>query len=506
MKLLDLIKILPEKAGAVDATVEISGIKHDSRQVEPGDLFVAIRGTEVDGHRFIPHAVSRGAAAVLCEVPPETRRVPVVTVPDTRRALPLIAAQFYGHPSKQLRLIGVTGTNGKTTTTNLIRRMLVEAGHRTALLGTINTIVCDMERPSKLTTPESLDLQEAFRDMVNCGTSYAVMEVSSHALALHRVDSCEFDVGVFTNLTQDHLDYHQTMENYREAKATLFRRLGSTYFGEPKAGAKAGVINVDDPTGEYMRTACSVRVITYGIQRPADVSANEISFSSAGSRFVAETPMGKVEMRLLLAGRINIYNALAAMSVAAVEGIPLSVQKAALESVPPIPGRFERVDAGQKFFVVVDYAHSPDGLLNVLRASRDMSSGKVIVVFGCGGDRDRKKRPIMGRIAGELADLAIITTDNPRSEDPETIIDEIEAGIKETPPRLGYRREVDRASAIRQAIFGAGPGDVVLIAGKGHENYQIFRDRTIHFDDREVAREVLAELRLTSPDLFKKEG
>jgi len=502
LRLGDLVAILPEKTVRGPDDTEILGVKNDSRQVRPGDLFIAVRGVQVDGHRYIPQAISNGAAAVLCEDTSQVQGAVAVRVPDSRQALPLAASAFYGHPTKKLRLIGVTGTNGKTTTTSLIRRILVESGRGAGLLGTISTIVCDQVRPAHLTTPDAIELQSLFSEMVDCASAYGVMEVSSHALALHRVDSCEFDTAIFTNLTQDHLDYHVTMDNYRDAKAELFRSLGGAYHGTPKAGAKTGIINVDDPSAEFMIAACKTSVLTYGVYNEASVRARQVSYESGRCVFVAQTPSGRMELRLKLAGRINVYNSLAAIACATVEGIPLEQQKRTLEAIDPIPGRFDRVDDGQRFAVIVDYAHSPDGLLNVLKASRDLARGRVIVVFGCGGDRDRTKRPIMGRIAGENSDLAIITSDNPRSEEPEAIIDEIEAGIRETAPSLGYVREPDRAQAIRKAIWAAGEGDAVLIAGKGHEDYQIFRDRTIHFDDREVASTLLRERSREAPGLF----
>lgn len=503
MELSKLLSVLGEKQWDGHER-QISGIKYDSRQVVPGDLFVAVRGREADGHKFIPHALANGAAAVVSEHPVAGGPIgaAMVIVPDSRKALPVLAAQFHGHPTKKLTLIGITGTNGKTTTSHLVRRVLMEAGNRTGLCGTISHIVCDQERASRLTTPESTELQQAFREMVECGTTYAVIEASSHALDLGRVDTCEFDVGVFTNLTQDHLDYHGTMENYRDAKAKLFQMLGKTYLGEPKKGPKAAVINLDDPTGLFMAGKCDVPVITYGIGEGRDVQALDIRYSAGGVSFKVSTPLAESRLDLKLAGRINVYNSLAAIATGVAFGVGLETQKAALERVKGMPGRFERVDRGQKFSVIVDYAHSPDGLANVLRAARDITAGKVIVVFGCGGDRDRKKRPIMGRIAIELADYAIVTSDNPRSEDPEAIIDEIEEGMRRLGSEHKYKRQADRETAIREAIMAASEGDVVLLAGKGHETYQIFRDSTLHFDDREVALRLLEERRKSSPDMF----
>ncbi len=500
MRLSKLLQVIQEKRWN-PAEVEVSGIKYDSRQVRRGDLFVAVRGHQVDGHKYIEHAVRNGAVAVVAEQAVEIPAI-LIQVPDSRKALPRLAAEYHAHPTKRLRLIGITGTNGKTTTSYLTRSILKKAGFQTGLVGTISTVVCDEERVSSLTTPESVELQAAFAEMLECSTTHAVMEVSSHALDLGRVDSCEFDVGVFTNLTQDHLDYHVTMQRYREAKAELFRSLGRSYWQAAKPGPKMGVINADDPAAEFMRDACEVPTIMYGISHKADVSARDIVYNSRGASFVACTPCGELMIDLKLAGRINVYNSLAAIAATHAVGIELDVQKQALELTPGLPGRFERVDVGQAFSVVVDYAHSPDGLRNVISAAREMCVGKVIVVFGCGGDRDRKKRPIMGNIAAELADYVVITSDNPRSEDPDSIIDEIQEGAKQTKSDCCVERERDRKRAIQKALWAASAGDVVLLAGKGHETYQVFRDRTVHFDDREVARELLNQLREEAPARF----
>ncbi|MCL5676862.1 MAG: UDP-N-acetylmuramoyl-L-alanyl-D-glutamate--2,6-diaminopimelate ligase [Firmicutes bacterium] len=488
MRLSHLLKLIPTARIEGPGSLDVTALSYDSRQVTPGSLFVAIRGLVTDGHLFVDDAISAGAAAVMVE-----RDVPVpegvvkVVVPDSREALAMAAATLYGHPSKKLRLIGVTGTNGKTTTTYLIRSILRAQGFKVGLIGTVKALIDDEEIPAGRTTPESLDLQALLARMVRAGCDYAVMEVSSHALDLKRVASCEFDAGVFTNLTQDHLDYHGTLEEYLAAKARLFRMLGTTYAGHPKRGPKVAVLNLDDPASAKLRALTRVPVMTYGIDQTADLTASRLEVDLAGVRYDLDSPRGQAHVSLAMSGRFNAYNSLAALGVGLAEGVPLEVGIRALEGVAGVPGRVEAITGGQPFSVLVDYAHTPDGLENVLRAAREMTRSRVLVVFGAGGDRDRTKRPIMGRIAGELADLAFITSDNPRSEDPGAIAEEIRAGLAALPEHAPYKVQVDRAAAIERAVEAAEPGDVVVIAGKGHETYQIFRDRTIHFDDREVA-------------------
>lgn len=490
MELQRLLEALPEYVVEGDPRVDIAGLSYDSRTVRPGELFFAIRGFQHDGHDFIPEALNRGAVGAVVE-----RDVPnlplTVHVSSTREALALLASRFYDDPSKKLRVIGVTGTNGKTTTTHLIRNILVRAGYEVGLLGTVHNIIGGISEPVKHTTPESLDLQELLARLVQAKSDYVVMEVSSHALELKRVFATEFDVGVLTNITQDHLDFHGTFENYRDAKARLFRSLGQTYQEPLKEGAKRAVVNVDDPSGPYIIQQCSVEVVTYGVNQRADVWAEDIRVGGHGASFRLWTPQGTRRLTLNLTGRFNIYNSLAAIAVGLAEEVPLDVVVAAMEDTRGVPGRFEQVDEGQDFTVIVDYAHTPDGLENILLTAREFTRGRIIVVFGAGGDRDRLKRPVMGEIAARYADFSIITSDNPRSEDPEAIIDEIEVGVRRRTEH--YARQVDRRQAIAQAIAMAQPGDVVIIAGKGHEDYQIFRDRTIHFDDREAAREILRE-------------
>lgn len=472
-----------------DPEVEITSVVYDSRRAGPGAVFVALPGTRTDGHDHVAEAAARGAAAVVVERPVAVPgELGVLQVDSTRRALSAIAAAFYGHPSRKLRVIGVTGTNGKTTTTHLIRAILMAQGEKVGLIGTVHNFVGDQELAANLTTPQASDVQGLMARMVQAGCTYVVMEVSSEGLDMHRVDDVEFDVGVFTNLTQDHLNYHGTLEQYREAKLGLFRQLSRP---GTKSG-KAAVLNADDPSAVHFRDACAVPIRTYGLEPGAEHTARGIVSTPEGTRFRIITPQGDLPVALRMVGRFNVYNALAAAAVGLLEGVPLDRVRSVLERQAGVAGRMEPVRAGQPFGVFVDYAHSPDGLENVLATARGFTRGRVIAVFGCGGDRDRKKRPSMGRIAAALADHTIITSDNPRSEEPAAIIREIEAGLREAlPPGHSYETVVDRTEAIQRAVAAAAPGDVVIIAGKGHETYQIFADRTIHYDDREVARRVI---------------
>jgi UDP-N-acetylmuramoyl-L-alanyl-D-glutamate--2,6-diaminopimelate ligase len=467
----------------------VTGVAYDSRRVRPGDLFCAIRGFRTDGHRFVRDAQLKGAVAALVEdwaaVPPG---LPAVRVPNSRVAMARVAAAFWEHPSRKLWMIGVTGTNGKTTTTHLIRAILERGGMPTGLMGTVHTLVGSEEWPVDRTTPEAPDLQATLARMVERGMRAVVMEVSSHALALARVDGVLYDVGVFTNLTQDHLDFHGDFEAYFAAKARLFEGLPDA----PRKGPVAAVLNADDLWAGRLVGLTRAPTLTYGIEAPGDVRAEDVRLESGGASFQAVLPDGTTwRVRLPLAGRFNVANALAAMAVGYLAGISGERMAEALAAMPGVPGRFERIDCGQPFAVVVDYAHSPDGIQNVLAAAREVTRGRVIAVFGAGGDRDRTKRPLMGRAAGGIADLVVLTSDNPRSEDPLAIIADIEAGVRETPAR--YLVEPDRRAAIRRAVQEAAEGDMILILGKGHETYQIFRDRTIHFDDREVSRAILEE-------------
>ncbi len=455
--------------------VEISGLAYDNRAVAPGTMFFCVPGFRRDGHGFAMDAVARGAVALV------TRRrlglgVPEVIVDDVRAAMAPAAARFYGDPTDELEIVGVTGTNGKTTTTFLIRALLEADGRQTGLLGTVTSVIGGTERPVERTTPEAIDLQRTFRDMLDRGDVACAMEVSSHALELRRADAIHFSVAVFTNLTQDHLDFHQTMEDYFLAKRRLFLDAAPTH----------SVINIDDRYGA--RLVPEVReAITFGLERDATYRATEVETGLRGSRFTIVGPDGATEISSPLRGRFNVYNVLGAFAAARTLEVAPAEIVAAVAEAALVPGRFQPVEEGQGFAVLVDYAHTPDSLANVLEAARELTSGRLHVVFGCGGDRDRGKRPLMGQIARTLADRVIVTSDNPRSEDPEAIIDEILVGSGSDVEHL-----VDRREAIEQAIAGARPGDVVVIAGKGHEQGQEFAaGRKIPFDDATVAREVL---------------
>jgi UDP-N-acetylmuramoyl-L-alanyl-D-glutamate--2,6-diaminopimelate ligase len=457
--------------------VEISGLAYDNRSVTAGTLFFCVPGFKVDGHDFAPDAVERGAAALVCQRPLGLG-VPEIVVEDVRAAMAQLASRFHGEPTKQLRVVGITGTNGKTTTAFLVRSILEEAGERTGLLGTVTSIVGGRTEPVERTTPEALDLQATFARMLREGDGACVIEVSSHALELRRVDGIRFAARAFTNLTQDHLDFHPTMEDYFRAKRMLFDRPGGPM-----------VVNADDEYGRRLARDFK-NAITFGIDsEDADYRATDVDFDTSGSTFVCATPDGDLPVRTRLPGLFNVSNALAAIAAARALGVPLDTCARALAAADRVPGRFEPVDEGQDFAVLVDYAHTPDSLDNVLRAAREITRGRLHVVFGAGGDRDQGKRPLMGRVASERADRVIVTSDNPRSEDPEAIVDQVMGGTT-----AAAEREVDRRRAIRRAIEGAEPGDVVVIAGKGHEQGQEFADgRKEPFDDVTVAREALRE-------------
>jgi UDP-N-acetylmuramoyl-L-alanyl-D-glutamate--2,6-diaminopimelate ligase len=473
---------------AATQELEIRELRYDSRKVGPGDLFVAIRGTEVDGHRFVPDALARGARVVVVE---DDAAVPdalclhegaaKIVVPDARKALATMAATFTGHPGRRLTLVGVTGTNGKTTTTHLIKSVLEAHGNRVGLIGTTGTIIGPEKIPSTHTTPESLELNRLLAEMVARGCTAAVMEVSSHALSLSRVHGLSFAAGVFTNLTQDHLDFHGTMGAYSSAKRLLFDGL------EPGATA---VINADDPAAKDMVAGTRARILRYGIGAPADVVAEGMEVSLSGTRFTLRNG-GTYSLSSVLVGDFNVQNLLAACSTGIALGIPGETIVRGIAAAPPVRGRFERVSGSDGRTAIIDYAHTPDALDHCLRAVRRLlpaGGGRIITVFGCGGNRDRGKRPIMGRIASELSDMTIITSDNPRREDPLRIIDEIRAGIR---PGAAVETEPDRHTAIRRGLDLAVPGDVVLVAGKGHETSQVLRDTTLHFDDREEVEQYL---------------
>jgi len=492
MQLGELLEGVARANGAARhaaAEREINAVAYDSRKVTPGSLFVAIRGEQADGNRFVGEAVARGAAAIVSgEARPASgvaADVAWVQVTEPRQALARIAANFYGRPADALELVGITGTNGKTTTSFLVDSILRAAGHSTGLFGTIVYRTPKGEEAAKHTTPESLELQKFFAQVRGEGGTHITMETSSHALALDRVWGCRFAAAIFTNLTRDHLDFHKTMEAYGEAKRRLFEGTGA---GAPGVG----VVNRDDPWAEHL-TGLAKQTLTYGLGAGADVTTKRFALSFTGLEFTVQTPEGKLELASPLVGKINVYNILAAAAAATGLGIPREAIERGIRECKSVPGRFERVDCGQPFLVIVDYAHTDDALRNLLETARELNkSGRIITLFGCGGERDRTKRPLMGEAAGTLSDLVVLSSDNPRGEDPLNIINDALVGLQRTGAQ--YLVEAERARAVQMAIERARPGDIVLLAGKGHETYQVLRDKTIDYDDREEARRVLRSL------------
>ena len=468
-------------------TLDITGIAFDSRRVQPGHLFVCIPGFQTDGHDYAARAVESGAVAVMVEKVLEDlpAGVPQIKVDDARCRLGHLAARFFDYPASRLATVGITGTNGKTSTAFLCETVLSKADQAPGLIGTIRARVGDQDRTVQNTTPESSDLQELLADMVDAGNRSGVMEVSSHALALHRVAGIPFDVAVFTNLSQDHLDFHSSMEEYFETKKSLFTGLGQDW---SRPAPPYAIINWDDPRAEDILRDLKVPYITYGFADGAHIQATDLEFSPEGSRFSVKTPVGDATCSLRLAGAFNVSNALAAIGVGLARRVELEEVVESLASLDGIPGRFELVREGQDFTVLVDYAHTPDGLENVLMAAREVTAGRLFVVFGCGGDRDVTKRPLMGGVAAKIADRVFLTSDNPRSEDPNLILHDIERGVLEVGDHVDYMKEPDREAAIAAAVRGARAGDTVVIAGKGHERVQVFADHKIVFDDRDVAR------------------
>jgi UDP-N-acetylmuramoyl-L-alanyl-D-glutamate--2,6-diaminopimelate ligase len=474
MRLDDVVTGVPADA----RDVEVSELAYDNRAVTPGALYFCVPGFTRDGHDFAPDAVARGAVALVVQRPLGLG-VPEVQVEDVRRAMAPAAARFYGDPTADLQVAGVTGTNGKTTTAFLVRALLEAGDRQTGLLGTVTSVIGGIEHPVQRTTPEAIDLQRTFRTMLDAGDVACSMEVSSHALELHRADAIHFAVAIFTNISRDHLDFHPTMEDYFQAKRRLF----------VEARPRHTVINVDDTYGARLAAELD-EPLTFALDQEATFQALEVRTGLAGSQFTVDGPDGRIEVSSPLRGRFNVYNLLGAFAAARALGVPLDAAATGIEAVDEVPGRFQPVDEGQDFAVLVDYAHTPDSLENVLRAARGLARGRVHVVFGAGGDRDRGKRPLMGEIASRLADRVIVTSDNPRSEDPQAIIGEILAGIGPAHPDVEHN--VDRREAIGQAIAGAASGDVVVIAGKGHEQGQEFEGgRKLPFDDATVVREVL---------------
>lgn len=479
-----------ESQGNLNMTV--TAITDDSRAVGAGSVFVAVKGEQVDGHQFIPAATKAGMAALVLQQPAAGLPIPFVRVADSRKALGLLGSRFYGDPSSQIRMIGVTGTNGKTTTTYVCKALFEALGRQVGLIGTVAYQIGKETIPASHTTPGALELQQLLAKMVAGGCTTAVMEVSSHALAQDRTSGCEYDVAVFSNLTQDHLDFHKTMEEYFQAKLRLFTGLTGTHKQNKRA-----IVNVDDPSGARIKQQCPAPVWTYALKTQADLRAESVRLSLGGTTFTAATPAGSFPIESHLVGEHNVYNLLAAIGVALHEGATPDQVRQAVTRVTNVPGRFERVMAGQQFTVVVDYAHTEDALVRLLTAAQALKVGRIITVFGCGGDRDRGKRPKMGRAAVQYSDVVILTSDNPRTEDPLSILQEVEVGVVEAlgqRPQVQYRKVADRREAIGVAVREAHPGDMVLIAGKGHEDYQIIGTKKFHFDDREVAREAIEQL------------
>ncbi|MGI5928564.1 UDP-N-acetylmuramoyl-L-alanyl-D-glutamate--2,6-diaminopimelate ligase [Pseudoflavonifractor sp.] len=472
MRLKTLMSGVTLLGGAVNEDVEISGISYDTRTIQPGELFVALTGYKTDGHRFLREAVEKGAAAVICHKAPDEPG-PWHTAPDTRAALAAVSANWFGHPADELTVIGVTGTNGKTTTTYLLKAMLEGVlGAKVGLIGTNQNMIGEEVIPAHRTTPESWEVQKLLRDMADSGCTHVVMEVSSHALALRRVDGIRFKAGIFTNLTRDHLDFHGTMEEYRRVKGLLFRQTGTA------------VLNLDDEAGRYYASAVTCPAVTYSENKDeADVTAKNIRLFPDRVEFEALTTGAIARVRLPIPGGFTIYNALGVIACGLALKLPLPQVCASLAEAKGVKGRIEVVPTPTDYTVIIDYAHTPDALENILTTVRDFTPGRVICLFGCGGDRDRTKRPMMGAIAAELADLVVLTSDNPRTEDPEAILADIQAGMEgsDTPCMVvPHRRE-----AIRRALDAAKTGDTVVLAGKGHETYQEIGTRRRHLDERE---------------------
>ena len=470
---------------------DITGITYDSRKVKPGYVFVAMEGGAFDGHKFIGSALRAGAAAIVAEreiADAVDSGVPYVVAPNGRTAMGEISAPFFGYPSRQMKLVGVTGTSGKTTITHLIQAIYNASGQKAGLIGTIGARIGNEFIETKHTTPESVDVQAILRHMADAGVKVVAMEASSHGLYQGRILGCEFDCGVFANIARDHLDFHGTIEAYLDAKLMLFRDY-------PKKSDKqfVAVINGDDSSANKVKAASEGDIITFGVDSDAQVRASNIAVTDKSVSFDMTYSGRTVPVIMGIGGFFNVYNALAAASAAIALGLDIDSIVNGLATAKAVAGRFESIECGQNFGVLVDYAHTPDELENVLSTARSLTDKRLIAVFGCGGDRDKGKRPIMGRIGTDLADIAVITSDNPRTEDPEAIIADIVEGIPQG-ERNGIHINADRRGAIHDAIHLAQAGDLIVIAGKGHEDYQIFADRTIHFDDREVAREILSEL------------
>jgi UDP-N-acetylmuramoyl-L-alanyl-D-glutamate--2,6-diaminopimelate ligase len=496
MNLRDLVSRLPDKVVLGDPAVEVTGLAYHSKDVKEGYLFAAIRGLQADGRQFIPDALSRGARSLLVEEPVEGAGATQVVVPRAREALAQAASAFFGDPSLPLTLIGITGTNGKTTTSYLLESIFTEAGKKTGVVGTINYRYAGRTRPAATTTPESLDLQRLLAGMREEGVTHAILEVSSHALDMRRVKGCHFDAALFTNLTRDHLDYHGSLEKYFQAKALLFTEC----LRESRKKDLFSIINRDDPRGEELCRAAPGTILGYGVKTREEVYPKKFSGDLEGIRAKIVTPRGELEISSPLIGLHNLYNLLAAVGAAEALGIPPAATARGVEKMGRVPGRLDRVPGGEGIRIFVDYAHTPDALERALETLRSARPSRLLVIFGCGGDRDRGKRPTMGKAAALGSDFAVVTSDNPRSEEPLKILAEVEEGIRATGRRRlrpedlaaggegeGYLVIPDRREAILRTVAAARPGDVILIAGKGHEDYQILGSRRVHFDDREEA-------------------
>jgi UDP-N-acetylmuramoyl-L-alanyl-D-glutamate--2,6-diaminopimelate ligase len=492
MKLKDLARSVAESRVVGNGEIDVTGISLDSRTVRPGDIFVAVPGLKADGAAFASEAVARGAVAVALEGGNNLDGgITRLIVPNARLGIADLATAFYGHPSQALKLVGVTGTNGKTTTSFFVEAILRRAGYKTGMIGTVGNYIDGQWHPSELTTPEASEIQRLLGQMRDERVSHVVMEASSHSLELGRTRGCDFDVGVFTNLTHDHLDFHRNMERYFDAKLKLFSGLGR---GEKKE--VAAVINADDPFGKKIRDRIDCRTLTYGLSEGTDLRAFRIDMNSKRMTFDLQSAEGLYRAATGLIGVHNVYNILAALQTGRALGLGYERMMAAVEGLRTVPGRMETIEAPSGFRVTVDFAHSPDSLTQLLRTMRSLVAGKLIVVFGCTGDRDRAKRPIMGEIARQYADFTFITTDDPYSEPPEAIIDEIEKGVKMAGGILGenYSRVADRREAIEKALHRAGRGDWVIVAGRGHEKFQAVNGRRIPLDDRDVVRAIVAGL------------
>ena len=484
----DIVKVVSPTKVEGPLTSLVSHITADSRTVQEGSLFICLVGATVDAHNFVDKAVEDGAVAIIASKPVTVPdHVAVLYVNDTRQALQDAVPFFYDYPASKMRMIGVTGTNGKTTTTHIIGHMLRSQGHTVGIIGTVHILIDDQSYPIHNTTPDVADLQQ----MVDAGVTHCIMEVSSHALALGRTAGVEYDTAVFTNLTQDHLDFHKTFENYLAAKAKLFKQVSASY--QTKEG-KGAVINVDDAYGQAIVDVTTAPMITYSAEGKGSMHASDLAITAKSSQFTLSYEGKSYPISTKIAGMFNVYNTMAAVGAALYEGLTMEQIVKALSTFTAVPGRFELIEEGQDFAVVVDYAHTPDGLENILQTAKKIVENRILVVFGCGGDRDATKRPIMGRIAAQFGDRVFVTSDNPRTENPVQIVKDVEVGVKEgLHDGVTYEVIVDRREAIHKAIKEATTGDVVIIAGKGHEDYQILKDETIHFDDREVAREALKE-------------